>query len=79
MAKETRIESLSYEQAFQEIEDIVNRLEGEMGNLDEAIRLFERGQALAKHCATLLEGAELKVKQIDDDGEMTDIEMDSDS
>lgn len=75
MVKETPIESLSYERAFQEIEDIVNRLEGEMGNLDEAIRLFERGQALAKHCSELLEKAELKVKQIDEDGETSELEI----
>lgn len=75
MAKETPIGSLNYEQAFQELEDIVGRLEGEMGNLDKAIRLFERGQALAKHCATLLESAELKVKQIDEDGELSDFKI----
>ena len=32
--------------------------------LNEAIALYERGQALSKHCAALLEKAELKVRQL---------------
>lgn len=75
MAKATSIESLSYEQAFKELEDIVSRLESDMGTLDEAIRLFERGQSLAKHCATLLESAELKVSQINEAGEINELEI----
>ena len=45
-------------------EEIVNSLEGEQGQLEEAIKLFERGQALAARCGVLLEAAELKVKQV---------------
>ena len=39
-------------------------LEGEQNQLEEAIKLFERGQALAARCSVLLEAAELKVKQV---------------
>lgn len=70
MAKETPIESLSYEQAFQELEAIVYDLEAEVSNLDQAIKLFERGQALAKHCSEILEKAELKVQELTDDGNL---------
>jgi len=58
------VEALSFENAFQELEAIVNQLEAEDRTLEEALRLFERGQALAKHCAGLLDQAELKVQQI---------------
>lgn len=74
MTKEKTIESLSYEQAFKEMQEIVDELEGEVGNLDRAIKLFERGQALAKHCASLLENAELKVRELSDDGELIDFD-----
>ncbi len=70
MAKESSIESLSYEQAFQELEGIVSDLEAEVSNLDQAIKLFERGQALAKHCSQILEKAELKVQELTEDGEL---------
>jgi exodeoxyribonuclease VII small subunit len=62
--KLTPVEELSYEQAFTELESIVADLESEEHNLDDALALFERGQALAKHCTTLLDKAELKVQQI---------------
>ncbi|NWG06509.1 MAG: exodeoxyribonuclease VII small subunit [Chloroflexi bacterium] len=65
-AKKTEkpVEELSYEEALAELENIVSVLEGEQGQLEEAIKLFERGQALAARCGVLLEAAELKVKQV---------------
>ena len=61
---EKSIEELTYEEALAELEEIVSALEGEQNRLEEAIKLFERGQALAARCAVLLEAAELKVKQV---------------
>ena len=58
------IETLTYEQAFSELEGIVANLESDKSSLDDALALFERGQALARHCAGLLEKAELKVNQL---------------
>jgi exodeoxyribonuclease VII small subunit len=63
---ERNVEELTYEEALAELEEIVSALEGDasQNSLEEAIRLFERGQALAARCAMLLEAAELKVKQV---------------
>jgi len=58
------VEALTYEKAFEELQQIVSALEGEQGSLDEAMSLFERGQALVKRCTQLLDEAELKVKQL---------------
>lgn len=58
------VEELAYEEALTELEEIVTQLEGEQNQLEEAIKLFERGQALASRCGVLLEAAELKVKQV---------------
>jgi exodeoxyribonuclease VII small subunit len=60
-------EDLSYEEAFIELESVVEALENEQRPLDEAIALYERGQVLAKYCAGLLEKAELKVRQLSGD------------
>ena len=61
---EKNIEELTYEEALAELEEIVSALEGEQNQLEQAINLFERGQALAARCGVLLEAAELKVKQV---------------
>ena len=58
------VEELSFEEALAELEEIVSTLEGEQNQLEAAIQLFERGQALASRCGALLEAAELKVKQV---------------
>ncbi len=58
------VESLSYEQAMAEMEQIIQKMESEQLTLEEALALFERGQALAKRCADLLTQAELKVRQL---------------
>ncbi len=52
---EKPVEELSYEEALVELEEIVSALEGEQNQLEEAIKLFERGQALASRCGVLLE------------------------
>jgi exodeoxyribonuclease VII small subunit len=74
MAKQTALDELTYEQAFAELEELVGKLEGEIGNLDEALARFERGQALAKRCAELLDKAELKVQQLSEDGDLRDLD-----
>jgi exodeoxyribonuclease VII small subunit len=63
---ERTVEELTYEEALAELEEIVSGLEGDASRnrLEEAIKLFERGQALAARCSVLLEAAELKVKQV---------------
>jgi exodeoxyribonuclease VII small subunit len=60
------LDSLTYEQAFSELQTIVAALEAEDHPLEQAITLFERGQKLAQHCASLLDNAELRVQQLTD-------------
>ena len=61
------VEELTYEEAFAELETIVDALEGEQKPLEESMSLFERGQALVKRCSELLDGAELKVRKLSGD------------
>ena len=61
------IEQLTYEQALNELEGIIQDLESDEHSLDQTLAMFERGQALAQHCAQLLEGAELKVQELSGD------------
>lgn len=59
---------LPYEQAFQELEAVVRKMEAGDQPLEEALALFERGQLLAARCSELLEQAELKLKTLVTDG-----------
>ena len=58
------VEELTYEEALVELEQTVEQLEGEQNPLDEAMKLFERGQALAVRCGALLDAAQLKVQKL---------------
>ncbi len=60
----TTLETMSCEQALQELETIVRRLEEGKTNLDEAISAYERGAALRAHCEKKLKDARLRVEQI---------------
>ena len=66
MAKtETKpIEKLTYEQAYAELETVVSALEKGEQSLDEALAFFERGKGLTKHCAELLDKAELRIRKL---------------
>lgn len=72
-AEKKKINQLTYENAFQELEQIVAALESDQAPLEETMELFERGQKLLQRCAELLEKAELRLKTLDefgaDDGE----------
>ena len=58
------VEDLSYEQALADLETIVASLEANKLPLEESMVLFERGQALTKHCMDLLDKADLRIKQL---------------
>src|SRR5688572_10434149 len=57
-----------FEASLNELEQIVGKLERGELKLEESLKLFERGVALTRQCRQSLETAELKVKQLLDDG-----------
>ncbi len=60
----TAINTMSYEQALGELETIVSALEQGDVALEKSIEIYERGEALKKHCEKLLGAAEAKVEKI---------------
>ena len=58
------LKDLSYEEALQELEELVKTLESGENDLKKTLLYFERGQALASFCISLLDEAELKVEEI---------------
>ncbi len=55
------IAELTYEQARDELISIVAQLEGGQVGLETSMALWQRGEALAAHCGTWLDGAEAKL------------------
>lgn len=62
--KPTDVNGLSFERAVEELESIVARLERGDVALEESIKIYERGEALKKHCEKLLSAAEARVEKI---------------
>lgn len=67
------VAEMSFEEAMAELDHVVRQLEGGEVPLDASIALYERGDALRKHCEAKLKAAEAKVEQITAtaDGEAT--------
>ncbi|KGN43087.1 exodeoxyribonuclease VII small subunit [Knoellia aerolata] len=55
------VPQLSYEAARDELVDIVSRLENGQVGLEDSMGLWQRGEALAAHCAKWLDDAEAKL------------------
>jgi len=52
----------SYEQARDELTDVVRRLEAGGVTLEESLALWERGEALARICQDWLDGAKARLE-----------------
>ena len=54
----------SFEDAQRELEKIVQRLESGDASLDEAIALWERGEALYQLCSSKLDAAQGRIEEL---------------
>jgi exodeoxyribonuclease VII small subunit len=78
MPKARAAKEPSFEQAFDELGSVVERLEAGDLPLEQALALFERGQELASRCSEMLDKAELRLKTLsaDDLGAVQDDDPD---
>ena len=58
------IAKMSFEDALEELKDIVAALESGDGKLDAAIASYERGAKLKQHCEKKLKEAQVKIDKI---------------
>jgi len=56
-------EKISYEKAREELTKVVEQLEAGSASLEDSLKLWERGEELAKICQDLLDGAKAKVSK----------------
>ena len=59
-----RSSQMNFETALAELEDIVEKLESGKVDLEASIAIYERGEALKKHCEKLLKDAEARIEKI---------------
>lgn len=66
------VAGLSYEEAFEKLEQTVLALQDGQLPLERALEYYEEGMKLARHCHDLLQKAELRVEQlrVTDEGEL---------
>ena len=57
----TDVESMTYEQARDELTKVLNQLEAGSVTLDQSMALWERGEVLAQKCEQWLAGARAKL------------------
>lgn len=72
MTERPEIDGLGYEQARDELAEVVRALEQGGLSLDESVALWERGEALARRCEQQLAGARDRVRAVLDRAESTD-------
>jgi exodeoxyribonuclease VII small subunit len=58
------VASLPFEKALAELEEIVRKLEQGSVSLEDSIAIYERGEALKRHCDALLKSAEMRIEKI---------------
>jgi exodeoxyribonuclease VII small subunit len=58
------VEELSFEEARDELERVVQALEDGRTSLDEALTLWERGEQLYRACRTRLDAAEERIAKL---------------
>lgn len=67
----------TFEEAVVELEKLVQTLEDGECTLDESMKMFEEGMALAKYCNEKLQNAEKRIVElVNENGKISEVEMD---
>jgi len=71
MSTSSDLTDLTFEQALQQLQKLVDELESGDGSLEESLARYEQGMKLAAYCNELLDKAELRVQELLPTGEET--------
>ena len=58
---------INLKQAFEKLENILDQLESSNLDIDQMVKLYEKGMELSKHCKNIIEKAEQKIAIINGD------------
>lgn len=73
MAKKAE-NAIPLEQAFEQLEDVIERLQDNEISLEDAFKEYEQGMQLLKYCNTSIDKVEKQVLKINENGEITQFE-----
>ena len=76
MGQGKTIDNMTFEEAFKELEEIVNKIDNGNQDLETAITSFERGHLLRKQCEKKLSEAQLKIDKITKNEQTGEISFD---
>tara|TARA_R110002124_G_scaffold208776_3_gene375106 strand:- start:15109 stop:15309 length:201 start_codon:yes stop_codon:yes gene_type:complete len=62
-----KTERPSFEEALKRLEQIVSQLEDESITLEDSVNLYEEGVKLSKFCSEILDDAELRIEQVNEE------------
>lgn len=65
---------LPLEQAFEQLEDVIERLQDNEISLEDAFKEYEQGMQLLKYCSESIDRVEKKVLKISESGELCEFE-----
>ena len=60
----SEIETMSFEEAIERLEELVKKLEEGNLNLDESLKIYEQAVALRERCRTILDDSERRVQKL---------------
>lgn len=63
------IDKLGFEEAIQDLTEIVDKIEKGDTPLQTSIEQYEKGMALIKHCRGILQAAEKKIEKVSQAGQ----------
>jgi exodeoxyribonuclease VII small subunit len=66
--------AISYEAARDELAEVVAKLESGKSSLEDSLKLWERGEELAKICQDWLDGAKAKLDKVKSEVDELDVE-----
>lgn len=65
-------DEMTFEEAYEELVQVIEKLESGELMLEESVELYERGSRLSARCQQLLDNAELRISTLEADGSLTD-------
>lgn len=69
---QTTEKKMSMEEAFEELDTIVERLEGGEASLEESFRIYQKGMELLKYCSEKIDTVEKKMMKLNENGELSE-------
>ncbi len=75
LTKKNHIKKMSFEDAFEKLQKIVDKLDSGNVSLSETVRFFEEAVMLKQHCQSILKSFQLKVEQITSKNNDEEIEI----